>query len=783
MTRMTAELVATLTDRVSAQARQIERSLDRMERTNGRAERGMTRGAVAGGRMSGALKVMALRAGAIAGPMAAAFGAKEVVTTAADFESSLVGIQKKAGTTAEQTAAIGEEIKALATSGEIAVPIEEIAAAYERGAAAGIPIDQLKEFARLSSMAADAFEMSAEDVGNAAAGFQTNLDIPIKDMERYFDLINGLADAGIADESEIVTFLDKVGAKLKSFGLSNEQSAALGASLLNLKMPAEVAARAMDTLTTKLLTPNASKTSRKAFNELYGSTEAFTDLLKEDTQEAMIDFLKKIEKLDKFKRAELLTDILGQGFSGEVGQLSGGIEELLRNLRYAEGRDWFGSLRKSYDLKLDTFWSQWQIMKNALAELAIDTGTMGMPALKGALAGVQTLVAEIGDGMGAFEARLDIKGLSEARQAVGELMSLVLQLLTMGGEGTAIENTFRRLADLINTVSGGIETAQEFMQAIGAIEDTTPDKGVGDAVNKVIDGVAGVSPVGQAAAGVRDVVTGRRTDEERATIEADNDRRRLMMGGGKSIEQLDAERREYWQRRNRRLGDKAVPFAAGEMRLPDITYPTEVPPGLVRHTPVPARRPERRVPIPIRRPAIAAAPQPAPAADAAPQPAPSSDTAAIEAEIRRIDQRLGELSSTAAEVRGAGIAAPGAGAVSSLKSVADEMERLMQRRRELDTLLMQPLAMSAPSIEAPLRAEGDRARLAASEAGNAMLQALSITARPNVDTSAIDALIAKVRSARSELASLGASARAARDSVAGARADYSALHANTTRAG
>lgn len=38
------------------------------------------------------------------------------------------------------------------------------------------------------------------------------------DMEKYFDLINSLADSGIADERDIVNFIDRAGAGLKVFG-------------------------------------------------------------------------------------------------------------------------------------------------------------------------------------------------------------------------------------------------------------------------------------------------------------------------------------------------------------------------------------------------------------------------------------------------------------------------------------------------------------------------------------------------------------------------------------
>ncbi|WP_099864742.1 phage tail tape measure protein [Pararhizobium haloflavum] len=466
MARLSSELVLSLRDRFSRPARGVENSLDRLERRTRRSQRLTAASAYS---MGQARSMMLASVAGVATPAAIGLATKEVVSRTADFESALTAIEKKAGTTANETRALGEEIKDLATSGELAVPIEEIAAAYERGAAAGIPLGELREFARLSAMAADAFEMSAEDVGNAAAGFETNLDIPIDRMEKFFDLINGLADTGIADERDIVMFLDRVGKKLNDFGLANEQSAALGASLVNMKLPAEVAARAMDTLTTNLLTPKRTKQSHEAFEQLYEDADDFTELLEEDANGALLDFLKRVQKLDKFKRAEILTGILGQGFSGEVSALSTGMDELIRNLTYAAGNDWFGSLGRSYQAKLDDFWSQWQLLKNDFGELIIDVGTAGMPAAKARLQDIRSLINEISKGLESFETKIDTRELGQAQAAVGELAAAIGELMGMEGDESPAQAFFENLAGTINSISDGINAIRDAGQALGLV--------------------------------------------------------------------------------------------------------------------------------------------------------------------------------------------------------------------------------------------------------------------------------------------------------------------------
>ncbi|KQT48937.1 hypothetical protein ASG43_08880 [Aureimonas sp. Leaf454] len=471
MGKASSTLVLGLDDKVSGPAKGIEGVLLRLGQRQGTFADGMMRTTGATSKAASALGLYARGAMAVAGPLAGAEGMRQTVVAAADFESAMTGIQKKAGTTTAQTAKLAEEIKELATNGSLAVPIEEIAAAYERGAAAGIPLNELKQFASLSAKAADSFEMSATDVGNAAAGFKVSLGIPIKGMQRYFDLINGLADSGIADESDLVNFLDRAGASLKQFGLSAEQAAAYGATMSNLKMAPDIGANALSTLTGKLLSPGSPK-AQKALAAIVGNTVEFTKLLKKDGNAAVLQFLDSINKLDKFKATELLNGFIGEGFDDEVLRLAKGADELRRNLGYAANEaKWFGSLDTSYKLKLDDFWSQWQLVKNALEKLAIDGGTMGMPAFKAALDGALYLVAEVDKGLKKFKAEINIDALTKATDAVGDLGGAIGKVLALGGEGSALETFFGRVATSVNLVSDAVGLARDAAEAIGLVKE------------------------------------------------------------------------------------------------------------------------------------------------------------------------------------------------------------------------------------------------------------------------------------------------------------------------
>lgn len=326
---------------------------------------------------SGVNDSMLVTAARYAGP--AALGAAFVYAgkQAATFEQNLFGIQKKSGATSEQMAKIKDEI--FEVGRVLPVSIDEITAAFERGAAAGIPLDELADFAKITVQVADAWDTTAEGVGNTFAGFTAGMGIARKDLMGFASLINDLADSGIADEVDIADFLDRSGATLKGFGMTPEEIAGYGAAMLNLKMPAEVAARAMNTLSSKLLAPeNLSKKAKGGLKAIVGDVKAFSKL---SGDQKMMTFLKSLQKLDNQKRASYLGALLGEGFSDEIARVVAGLDEVERNLEMVRKNNEkpSNSIAGVTEAQLDLFNKQMQLFKNNLDALAITAGNAVLP--------------------------------------------------------------------------------------------------------------------------------------------------------------------------------------------------------------------------------------------------------------------------------------------------------------------------------------------------------------------------------------------------------------------
>jgi TP901 family phage tail tape measure protein len=327
-----------------------------------------------------------------AGPAVIGAGLVYATKQAANFEESLLNIQKKSSATTEQMAKMRGEIEDLA--GQMPVSMDEIAKGFERGAAAGIPMEDLRDFAKLSVMVADAWDSSAEDVSNTFAGFRVGLGIPLDQMKAYASLINDLADSGISDEKDIADFIDRTGASLRNFGMSPQEIAAYGAAMLNLKMPSDVAARALNSVSSKLLAPeNLSPKAHKALEAIVGDVTKFSKLA---GNQKMMFFLDQLEKLTGQKRASLLGALLGEGFSDEVARLVGGLDEVRRNMQMADQqtKQASNSVDKVFESRMTLFNSQLAVLENNVNQLAIRTGNFILPAANAVVGGINDSLSE-----------------------------------------------------------------------------------------------------------------------------------------------------------------------------------------------------------------------------------------------------------------------------------------------------------------------------------------------------------------------------------------------------
>ena len=146
---------------------------------------------------------------AFAGLAASGAGIAVAANAAIKFESAMADVAKVVEGTEQQMQGLASRIKEMtATIPLAATELAQIAAA---GGQLGVPIEKLDQFITLAATMATAFNMSAEQAGQAVAKLSNVFNLPLEEVRKLGDAINLLGNTTAARESDIVEVLTRIG--------------------------------------------------------------------------------------------------------------------------------------------------------------------------------------------------------------------------------------------------------------------------------------------------------------------------------------------------------------------------------------------------------------------------------------------------------------------------------------------------------------------------------------------------------------------------------------------
>lgn len=115
-----------------------------------------------------------------------------VTREAVRFETAMAGVKKVVDGTPEQIDGLKNHIKELA--GELGIVPDKLAEIAAQGGQLGISLDRLPEFTQMAAQMSVAFNMSAEEAGNAAATIANVFQLPIEKVGELGDAVNVLGN-------------------------------------------------------------------------------------------------------------------------------------------------------------------------------------------------------------------------------------------------------------------------------------------------------------------------------------------------------------------------------------------------------------------------------------------------------------------------------------------------------------------------------------------------------------------------------------------------------------
>ena len=367
-----------------------------------------------------------LKAGAVAATaMAAPLGL--AVNEAIKFEASMADVRKTVDfDTPQQFKEMGDDI--LRMSQEMPMSAEGIAKIVAAGGQAGIARDDLKQFATDAIKMGVAFDISAEQAGDMMAKWRTAFGMDQGQVVQLADQVNYLSNTTAASSDSISDIVTRVGPLGQVAGISASQIAAIGASMASVGVESDVAATGIKNMALGLVAgAGATKSQQEAFAQLGLSAEDVAKRMQTDAQGTIIDVLSRIKELPKEMQASVLSDLFGKESINAITPLLTQLDNLKDNFnKVGDASQYAGSMDAEYQARVGTTANQLQLVKNNLAALAINIGSLLLPAVSAVAGGFAKAMGAVASFISEHQTLAAV-----IMGTVGAILALTLAALTI----------------------------------------------------------------------------------------------------------------------------------------------------------------------------------------------------------------------------------------------------------------------------------------------------------------------------------------------------------------
>jgi TP901 family phage tail tape measure protein len=382
------------------------------------------------------------------------------VVMAARFETAMLGVAKQVDGARDSSGKLtrvyyemGKQIQQLGR--EIPLATNEIADMVTAGSRMGVARDQLIDFTRTSAMMADAFELPAGELADNMGKIAGLFKIPIPAIGELADSINYLDDNAISKGGDIIEFLTRTGGVASAVKVTGQEMAALGSTLLTLGERTETAGTAANAMFQKFAAADkGTKNFKSALKELGISSAAVQKGMQQDATGTMMKVLAAIGKLPKEKQLGVMVELVGLEHSDTLAKLANNTEEWRRQLALANSEAAKGSMSREFAARLQTTNAQWTLMKNRTSEVAVNLGSVLLPAINDTFKAISPLVNVVAD-----FARENPKVTKAIVGTVVALTSLKVGGLALGYAFTFVKGAALSTVGLFYRVSAGAAVA------------------------------------------------------------------------------------------------------------------------------------------------------------------------------------------------------------------------------------------------------------------------------------------------------------------------------------
>ena len=385
------------------------------------------------------------------------------VKLAVNFESSMADVKKVVDfESPQQIKEMEQDI--LRMTRRIPMAGTELAKIAAAGGQLGVARKDLASFTETIAKMSVAFDMSAEQAGDSMAKLANIYKIPITQISKLGDAINHLSNNSPAKASDIVNALSRVGGVAKQFGLTELQTASLSNAFISLGKTPEIAGTAINAMLTKLMT--ADKQNAKFRGALQGmgtDAVALKKAIKENGEQALMDFLKQVEKLPKENQMGTLVDLFGLEYADDVAVLVGSLDTYKQSIESLQkvGKNgtpaFMGSMEREFSARSATTANQIQLLKNSLTELGINIGSVILPTVNNFVGGITRITNKLTD------------WASQHPVLNGYIIKTIMSLMSLVAGGWIVRVAVNRITAGFLTLSGALQSFKVTAQLVSLV--------------------------------------------------------------------------------------------------------------------------------------------------------------------------------------------------------------------------------------------------------------------------------------------------------------------------
>lgn len=316
----------------------------------------------------------------IAGAGAAALAVP--VKLSIDFESAMADVKKVVDfDTPQQFKQMEKDIINMST--RLPMAAKDIAAIYAAGGQSGIAKNELTQFAETAVKMGVAFDITAEESGQAMAEMRTAFKMSQSEVTTLADKINYLGNNTPAAAKGIMDIVQRIGPLGEVGGFASGSIAALGATIRGMGVAEEVAATGIKNMMLALVAgESATKGQQNAYIELGMDAKKVAEGMQKDAEGTTLSVLKAISEMDKYKQAAMLKELFGSESLGSIAPLLTNMKALEDNLgKVADKQKYAGSMEKEYAARAATTANNIALAKNAMTALGITIGNQLLPGV------------------------------------------------------------------------------------------------------------------------------------------------------------------------------------------------------------------------------------------------------------------------------------------------------------------------------------------------------------------------------------------------------------------